>query len=491
MEPSKFQKAIYKIVEQEDCNLMISAVAGSGKTTTLIECLKIIPPRSSAGFLAFNNSIVDELKKRVKRKDVHITTIHSLCWRALMKQNNFKCELKPNKSIKYINIICKKNKIPSERNKWFLYVFSKMLDLMRQNLLFSKEEIMDLADRHSFSIGEDEAIMLMDTLSLMNSNYKDFDFTDMIYRCILDNVRLPKFDFVFVDESQDLSRLQQSVVRRIKSRKGRMIAVGDPNQAIYGFAGADVGSYFRMKELFPNTVELPLSVNYRCGIRIIVEARKINNKIIAYKGNKKGEVRNGLVNEIKGTDWVLCRNVKPLVLTNLYLLSKGIKSFVKGSDIGVGLVAIVNRAGTTTTSSVISSFKSSVERERLKLIKKGVKNPDNTEKIEMMKQKLDILTVLSEGVSTTKQLNEKIRGIFKEKGVGVCLSTIHKSKGLENDTIFFLCPELIPSKFAEQPWEFQQEKNLEYVAITRAKLKLIYISDYESVVELNKEILKN
>jgi superfamily I DNA/RNA helicase len=74
--------------------------------------------------------------------------------------------------------------------------------------------------------------------------------------------------------------------------------------------------------------------------------------------------------------------------------------------------------------------------------------------------------------------------------VGVCLSTIHKSKGLENETVHILCPELIPSKFAVQDWELKQEENLRYVAITRAKSKLIYLNDYDTATEEVKEILK-
>jgi len=171
-------------------------------------------------------------------------------------------------------------------------------------------------------------------------------------------------------------------------------------------------------------------------------------------------------------------------------LSKGVKSFLRGSDIGIGLVAIVNKTGCGNTKAVLVRYKTTINQERKRLKDKGVKNPDTTEKIEMMKQKLDILTVLSDGIFLTKQLNEKSRSIFKDKGTGVCISTIHKTKGLENDVVFFLCPELIPSKFAEQPWEFKQEENLEYVALTRAKSKLIYIEDYDTVVESNREILK-
>ena len=490
MKDSKYQTAIYEAVENDSCNLMISAVAGSGKTTTLIGCADRVPINRSVAFLAFNNAIVDELKERVKRQNVHITTMHSLCWRSVMKHYNFQCELKPNKSVKYIVQVCKKHEIPEKKINYHIYVYSTLIDLIRHDLAFEIEDIINLAAKHSHLIGEREAEMLREILNLMNENTKEFDFTDMIYRAVLDGVRLPKFDFVFVDESQDLSKLQQMVVSRIRSRRGRMVAVGDPHQAIYGFAGADVDSYNKLKNLFPNTVELPLSVNYRCGSRIIKEAKKLNPQIQAFKKNGEGEVRNGFVDEIKGKDWVLCRNVKPLVLTNLYLLSKGIKSYVRGSDIGMGLIAILNKGGSANVKTALVKYKASIHQERARLIKLGVKNPDQTEKIDMMKQKLDILTVLSDGILLTKNLIDKIKRIFKDQGEGVMLSTIHKSKGLENDTVFFLCPELIPSQYAEQPWEFQQEYNLEYVAITRAKSKLIYIEDYDTVLQTNKKILK-
>jgi len=68
-----------------------------------------------------------------------------------------------------------------------------------------------------------------------------------------------------------------------------------------------------------------------------------------------------------------------------------------------------------------------------------------------------------------------IKGIFSDEVKGIILSTIHKAKGLENDRIFFLAPELIPSKYATQPWQYEQEQNLFYVAVTRAKHELIYV----------------
>lgn len=491
MEDSKYQKRIYNEIKDSNTNIIIGAVAGSGKTTTLMGCLDLVPKGKDIAFLAFNNSIVDELKTRIKRKDVLVTTMHSFCWRSIMKNRGYKAELKPNKSLEHIKKVLLKNKIDIKKTAYYQYVLSTIVDLMRMTLTFDVEKVVELASHHDLNINDEEAQMAIEVLKLMDKDDHIFDFTDMIYRVVSEDLKVAKFDYVFVDESQDLSRCQQSIITKILKRGGRLVAVGDPNQAIYGFAGADIDSYSRLKTLFDNTIELPLSVNYRCGTRIVEAAKKINPQIEPFNGNKPGIVREGFIDEIRSGDWVLCRNLKPLVLSNLYFLSMGIKSYVKGKDIGVGLIALVNKIGCETTKSMLVKYRQTIQKERLKLIKLGMKNPDNSEKIDGMNQKFDILSVLSEGISYTKDLKENIKQIFKEQGEGICLSTIHKSKGLENDNVFILCPELIPSRFAVQEWQLKQEDNLLYVAITRAKKKLVFLSDYEEVIENQKAILQN
>ena len=491
MEDSKYQKRIYHEVENSNTNVVMSAVAGSGKTTTLIKCLSLIPEGSKVIFIAFNNAIVDELKEKIKRDDVLVTTMHSFCWRNLMKHKGYKVDMKPNKAQEYIKKVIIKHKIETKKIGFHQFVISSIIDLIRMTLTFEVEEIIELGSHHDIAIGESEAKMAKEVLELMDKDNKVFDFTDMIYRVVKEDLRLPTFDYVFVDESQDLSVCQQSIISKIKKPKGRLIAVGDPNQAIYGFAGADIHSYDRLKTLFDNTIELPLSVNYRCGKRIVERARKINPQIEPFEGNKDGIVRDGFIDEISNGDWVLCRNVKPLILLNLYFLSLGIKSYVKGKDIGIGLVALVNKIGCENTSSMLTKYKLQISSEMLRLKKLGVKNPGTSEKIVSMVEKFDILSVLSQYKQYTKELKDDMKYIFKEQGEGICLSTIHKSKGRENDNVFILCPELIPNQFAIQDWQLKQEDNLLYVAITRAKKKLIFLSDYEEIVGKQKNELQN
>ncbi len=486
---SKYQTRIFKEVEETNNSIIVAAVAGSGKTTTIVDCVKRVPKSLDKIFLAFNNQIVEELKERIQFPNTTVTTMHSFAWKNLIRSKNGNVKLDKGKSIIVIKKLFKKHKIESKKQGFFMYAISKLVDMYRHNLSDDYEDFIYIGGRYDIEVTDQMKEMAIEVLELMDKDNKTFDFTDMLYRAIKDNVRLPKFDLVFVDEAQDLSKLQQAIVSKIRKRSGRLIAVGDPMQAIYGFAGADSNSYNNLKNLFPNTVELPLSVNYRCGKSIVEEAKKINPLIEPFHLNKTGVVSKGFCRDIKQEDWVICRNLKPLIIMNLYLLERGVRSFIKGVDLGHNIEKYVLKFGSQSLNTVNYKIGEDIDKEVAKLYKKGLKNPMKTEGINKMLQRRDIVKVLSKNISSTKEFISRLRGIFKEQKHAVTLSTIHKSKGLENDNIFFLCPELIPSEYAEQPWQVEQEYNLMYVGITRAKKKLIYIEkSHYSVIE--KKILK-
>lgn len=492
MKDSKNQIEIYNFIKNEKGNLVVSAVAGSGKTTTILNCLKRTPSTSTKVFLAFNNAIVNELKEKVAYIDstALVSTMHSICWRAVMKRYNFKVKLNASKSGKFIERECKRLKVIPKRTGFMLYTVSKLLDLIRQHLIDidAESEIEALATRFDLEFDEQVYEITVAVYLKMNKNIKEFDFTDMIFRIVEDDIQMPKFDYVFVDESQDLSKLQHNIIERLIAKGGRLIAVGDPRQAIYGFAGADANSYDNLRTLLPNTSELPLSVNYRCGQSIIRHAQTINSDIQPYKKNPEGVVNMEMeCSRVRSGDWLLCRNVKPLIVMNLYFLTKGMKSFVKGKDFGKGLEIFIKKMHASTLDGLLKKIDLSLDMEVAKMFKKGVRNPLNTEKIDRMVQRNDAIKLLSQNSQSIDSLLKYIRTVFKEEGEGVCLSTIHKSKGLENDRVYLLCPELIPSKYAIHPWQLVQEENLHYVAITRAKKEFGYISDYSRI---EKEIAK-
>ena len=108
--------------------------------------------------------------------------------------------------------------------------------------------------------------------------------------------------------------------------------------------------------------------------------------------------------------------------------------------------------------------------------------------MELLYQRIEVIQCLCEEVESVKELRKLIEGIFSDDINGIILSTIHKAKGLENDRVFFLCPELIPSRFATMDWQFEQEQNLKYVAITRAKKELIYVHSKEFLEDIKGKV---
>lgn len=77
---------------------------------------------------------------------------------------------------------------------------------------------------------------------------------------------------------------------------------------------------------------------------------------------------------------------------------------------------------------------------------------------------------------SVEELNDCIKKIYTEDVEGIILSTIHKSKGLESDRVFFLNPDLIPSTYVKSQEALYSEWCLKFVAITRARKELIYCS---------------
>jgi superfamily I DNA/RNA helicase len=479
MELSKYQKAIYKAFCKTNRNITISAVAGSGKTTVLLGLLQFIPKGKQAIFLAFNNSVVDELQRRNGREDVNIMTIHSCGLRALRNRYG-KIKVNPNKVIAKTEQCLKKesNITPSKRGYYF-YIVQKIVDLMRCNLCSpNKEDINKMLEHYALIVEDKDIEIAMKVFNLMQKDLRQFDFMDMIYLPVVDKtIRLQKYDYVLCDESQDFSLCQQEFIKRLIARNGRIVTVGDPKQAIYGFAGADDNSYERLSMIAGTSLKMPLSVCYRCASNIVKEAQKIVPYIQYSEDAISGFVeREGTLTDIEDGDWVLCRNLRPLIQTYLWLIKNKIKSKIRGKDIGEGVLNLLNKLGVKNVEDLEGAIDEEYKKLCCKLKERGIRRPEYHPKVELLMQRADVILCLAEDINTIKELRQTIENIFTDEIEGILLSTIHKSKGLENDKIFFLCPELIPSKYAVMDWQYEQEQNLKYVAITRAKKHLVYVN---------------
>lgn len=481
MKPSKFQVRIYEEIQLGKRNISVNAVAGSGKTTTIVESLKLIPPTKKILFSSFSNAIVDELKIRCPGY-VHTTTLHSFGWRHLSEA--FKgAKLQPNKSFIYAERILKRLVRRQDQYAYFFMV-SKLVDLYRQNLVENISQLAALADKHNIFVDEEMLEYTTMVFMAMLDDKDSFDFNDMIFvPALSDDVRIPKYDYVFLDESQDCNLAQHKLVEKMLKKDSILVTVGDPNQSIYGFAGADENSFYRFAKR-PNTISLPLSICYRCSKKIVYLAQTIVKEIEPYQGNSDGVLNtDASVAQIKEGDWVLCRNVRPLVSLCVDLIRKGKKAHVKGEDFSKTLINMLKSTEETKYERAIIKLLKRLDVIEEELRKKKVRDPSKHPKYLDFHEKISVIYYLGNGCVNTSQIVGKLERIFSDKEeTGIQLMTIHKSKGLENNRIFLICPELIPSKYATQPWQVKQEKNLEYVAYTRAKKELYIVNDFTDEV---------
>lgn len=530
--PSKYQKDIFKFILEDDKNGLISAVAGSGKTTTLIKALEIIPEGKSVLFMAFNKSISDEISKRVpKNKFIDVKTVHS--YGNSLLSSYIETEIEPDKyRLVYKNVInflsgkdldsIKKYKFDQEHISYIEFIrnFTNGKDLYDTNFRNNVNKLVNLSRLHfidfdTFSIGISELKMIANQNSIESNDYecevswyisklgmydnKIIDYTDMVFLPNLFKFDVPKYDFVFIDECQDLNTCQRLLMlQAVKPETGRFIAVGDPKQSIYAFAGADSESYKKLRQL-PNTKELPLSVTYRCGKEIINQVKHINPLIKPHTKNGVGKVLESFSYlDIEDGDMVLCRNTFPIVSLCINLLCKGRKAYIIGSDIGLSLKNMIKNCEKRTEKfsmeNVISRLNHEVEKmiEKIK-VKNGISSREASEETTVMlfREKIQIIQALSEDIEDPLVVMEKIDKIFSDNNQqGVCLSNIHKSKGLESNRVFILHRELMPSRRATLPWEIEQENNLIYVAYTRAKKTLGFITDYDAFASTRQRSIK-
>lgn len=286
MTPSPEQQAFFDALVGGSANIQLRAAAGAGKTTTIVEGVKRLPSHLSVVFLAFNKSIVTELEERIGSR-CEVATFHKkgyAAWRKHLGRNpkldgsklftlfkeklggkDFGKEMELYASFVVRLVGLAKNAgmdthlMPDEWSNWVALAVHNDLQLQSED-----------AD-------EQRAIELAQWL-LAESNRKAdhlIDFDDMLYCPLRLGIKFDMCNVIFIDEAQDTNAVQCDLLKRMKapSPYGRLIAVGDASQAIYGFRGADASAMDNMKEMF-DMVEMPLSVSYRCSKAVVREAQR-------------------------------------------------------------------------------------------------------------------------------------------------------------------------------------------------------------------------
>jgi DNA helicase-2/ATP-dependent DNA helicase PcrA len=492
-EPSTYQKEIFDFITQKSGNAVINAKAGSGKTTTLVESMKLVPSKEKVLFVAFNKAIEQDLRNRLTDyKNVDVRTYHGLGYAILRENINKKIDItvSEHKYLSYINKIIGNKQLHGNELRQYKTNLKTLVDFARYNLAQSNSEIKKLCKKYSITPILDEVQVVPAILEWGKQHLEEIDYTDMIWLCVElgFKTKMHKADFIFIDEAQDSSIVQQTLIKKCYKRGTRFIAIGDEFQCINAFAGADQEA-FRKFTKERNTVILDLPITYRCPNKII----KYVNEVTGVKMLPSPHAVEGNINfdvspyEPKNNDMVLCRNTAHLVKLYMRYNKVNKNSYLKGRNIGETFKTIVLQTHRDYLSNEMicdgvfpQLYKNLFDTIDKEMALTGLDYEDviNTNKINDMIDTIKALSALSEGIVRTDELINKINTIFSDdEEDGICLSTIHKAKGLEADNVYILCNSLMPSKFAKKSWEIESEKNLIYVAMTRAKKSLNYISE--------------
>ncbi len=487
MTRSPQQEAFIQELLSGTSGIALSARAGSGKTTTLVDGANqdSIPTLA----VAFNKNIAEALAKKMP-STVVCKTMNSLGHSAWGKHLGKRLNLNTEKIFQIAN-----KHVPADIKKPLMGEFMRLVNLFRNTTAVPEgalggvksegEPWADLIDEHDLDFKRLRPEVIADIsrkilLESIEEAWKgNIDFSDQVYMPVIYRSRFESFPRILADEAQDLSPLQHLMLRRALDSSGRMIAVGDPYQAIYAWRGASSSSMSDMMSMF-SCKEMPLTVSYRCPKLVIAEANRFVSDISAAEGAADGEVLAEVPwhkREILPGDWIICRNNQPLVKMFFNLAKKGIACKIRGRSIGITLIKLVDRI-TSDTPLLIPDFLRLASDFRNTWVSSYMEQGKEA-KANDIADRVMALCVIGENLhtnATTEDLKTRLHSMFSDDASApVMLSTIHKSKGLEAPRVHFLDRSLIPSTWARSPDAKQQEYNLAYVAITRAMNTLSYI----------------
>lgn len=524
--PSVYQQAIFDAITAmvqgiaDFTHLVIEAVAGSGKTTTIEQALKLIPSHFLVAFLAFNKHIADELSRRCQRAgldNVFAATLHKLGLKnfkkAFPKFNAFR-DIDEDKlgyllesvypvTKKTLEELARQENVTGEDNvKAFMKSQRKVnypkRDGMRKIVSMAKNTLIDfnnailvkaMIDQYNMEVEEkyiDELVArLPEIMEMCKQRTDKIDYDDMIWLPIVLNLDLEKFDFLMVDEAQDMNALQIEFILRSVKADGHIIAVGDRHQSLYAFRGAD-------SQAIPNIIKaldakvLPLSVTYRCPASHVRKAQALVPHLEARENAPEGTLiltddvnaidYLDLVKHLQPGDMVICRTNGPLVRPAFECIRAGMKAVIRGKDIGSTLINLIKRFETDDLDQFEVSLAEYYQIEHSKLINAGKEM-----KALALQDRVQTLQFIMNECRTVSELEAKINMLFSDKNTGIIFSSIHKAKGLEADRVYILRPDLMPHPRAKKEWERQQELNCQYVAETRSKDTLVMVKGGEDV----------
>ena len=473
---------------------------GTGKTTRLLKYvqtfLKLGTPLNRIGYFAFTKKAANEAKERMLKlypqysyRDLKsFQTLHSLAFTTLgMKKDSVMQSEHYEEVGKAVGIEVTVYKGGQEETG-YIDSDSEYFNLINtariKNRTLKEEYDTDL-------YSDDLDYNFLEIIEKEVKNYKDSfklkDFTDMIEEFIVSNL-CPTFDVIFIDEAQDLSPIQWKMYDLLKKNSKIVILAGDDDQAIYGWAGADV-------KRFQNepAKELVLPKSYRVPIKIQQVAYTIISQIET-RIPKEWKPRNyqGHCEEVYSLDeleltqgqWlILARTNYRLIKIKPYLIERGIyfeyknrKSFSPKLYKAIQNFTRWTDDNPLTPAEIKDIFEYTGHEFTL----------DDDKTYDCMDFGIDFTDTWYETFKSDPEQTLYIRQMLSHKeklsqDARVKLSTIHSAKGGEADNVLLILDntDKIRDGIEKSPEKADEEHRVWYVGVTRTKQNLYIMAAKE------------
>jgi superfamily I DNA/RNA helicase len=484
--PSPQQSVIFDWFARGTGNLVVRARAGTGKTTTIVEAIGYAPEQNIL-LAAFNKRIAEELNKRVTNPRAQAKTLHAVGF-ALVRENWKGTRVDDERKFRLARRAVAFSTRREERAVPDPLVMAtvKLAGLAKNAAPFGTvDDLEALALAHNIVpengfaeevSARELAAWALEAVRLAADRDGTIDFDDMVFLPVRHKWGHRVYDLVVIDEAQDMNATQLALAQAVS--KGRIAVVGDDAQAIYGFRGADSNAIDRLKGVL-DAQELPLTVTYRCPRAVVAVAQALVPDFTAHETAPEGAVEAGtearLFAEAQVGDFVLSRVNAPLGRIALRFLREGKRVRIEGREIGKGLVSLVRRMKADTIPDLIQGLEAWQEREVAKLAVSTRKQAAQ-QRMEFVADQVETIEALSDGLAEVSELVARIEALFEgNQGPAIVCSSVHKAKGLEADRVWLLAHTL----YCNGKRQNQEEKNIHYVAVTRAKRTLVLVQKDE------------
>lgn len=484
------QEAFWSAMVGGESHVLLEARAGCGKSTSareamhrLLEC----DSRLRLTYVAFNRAIADEFQVGLPL-GAKASTMHSLGYAAIRASIPNVGSPAPHKMRNIVDAMLPRRDRKTQRIKTAII---KLAELCKSHLIDGEnsEDLEHLAASHGIDLREGRATAFGLVPTVLTRCLKQPSivcFSDMVWLPVMLGLDFPACDVLFIDEAQDLDPCQHALVTQATG-DGRMVVIGDPFQAIYGFRGADTRSMStlgRQLEHTPRGLErFPLTQTRRCPARHVELAARIVPDFEAMPEAPKGEIYEDVpLDVLQPGVMALCRTNAPLIAVALNLAQSGVPVAVQGRDIGRGLARLIESFDAPNTATLVRR----IHDYRVSEIGRLAEIEGSEPLIESIQDRCECLLAIAHVSDTPDEAVRLISDLFLEATPQtqercVLFSSIHRAKGREADEVAILSPDLMPHRMAKTPEAREQEFNLAYVAATRSKWSLSFCGPIPSL----------